>query len=688
LSRGRRPQPPTQPEDLTEMPSGEGSNHGPSVSAPAQQVAEGPDPTATLEASSVLPVEVSTSLLILLISAFALVVIRNAWIGDDAYITLRTVDNFVHGYGLRWNVDERVQAYTHPLWTFLLALGYALTREGYYTTLALSILLSVATVVVFALGIARRRGGILLGLTILALSKAFVDYSSSGLENPLTHLLFALYWFTCQNAELKRGHLLRLSIIAGLATLNRLDTILLFAPSLLHLYWRFPKLKGLGIVALGFSPLIAWEAFSLFYYGFPFPNTAYAKLNTGIGGLMLMRQAGYYLLDSLNNDPVTLLIVATALGSTVIAKNWKKAPLAAGIALYLLYVLRIGGDFMSGRFLSAPLLGSVFLLAQQTPSILRPQDWLGWALVVIIGCSSPASPLTSGAEYKRQSIENGIADERGYYYPDAGLLRARSDGAWPHNREVEKVPTGLLKDMLTSHVLVWPAVGILGYEAGPSIHIVDHWALADALLARLPATYTPRWRVGHYQRTLPAGYVETLTNAANVLSDPKLAAYYDALSLVTRGPLFSFRRLVAIWRMNTGQYEHLIDQTAYRYPGQAKAKLADLGRSKTEGAAWDEPGNQVMSETGIVVDLGRRWDATVAEVSLDGNDTYQVAYLLGGREVAQQVVHPRLVRSMGLGVHRLVVPVEASRKGYDEIRILPLQGDGCYSLGHLRLSGL
>ena len=86
------------------------------------------------------------------------------------------------------------------------------------------------------------------------MSKAFVDYSSSGLENPLTHLLFALYWFTCQNAELKRGHLLRLSIIAGLATLNRLDTILLFAPSLLHLYWRFPKLKGLGIVALGFSP--------------------------------------------------------------------------------------------------------------------------------------------------------------------------------------------------------------------------------------------------------------------------------------------------------------------------------------------------------------------------------------------------------------------------------------------------
>ena len=33
---------------------------------------------------------------------------------------------------------------------------------------------------------------------------------------------------------------------------------------------------------LGFIPLIAWELFSLIYYGFLLPNTAYAKLNTGL----------------------------------------------------------------------------------------------------------------------------------------------------------------------------------------------------------------------------------------------------------------------------------------------------------------------------------------------------------------------------------------------------------------------
>ena len=39
---------------------------------------------------------------------FALVV-WNAWVCDDAFITLRTVDNLVHNRGLTWNPGERVQ---------------------------------------------------------------------------------------------------------------------------------------------------------------------------------------------------------------------------------------------------------------------------------------------------------------------------------------------------------------------------------------------------------------------------------------------------------------------------------------------------------------------------------------------------------------------------------------------------
>ena len=54
------------------------------------------------------------------LSVFFLLLIRTAWLDDDAYITFRTIDNFLNGYGLRWNTINRVQAYTHPLWMMVI----------------------------------------------------------------------------------------------------------------------------------------------------------------------------------------------------------------------------------------------------------------------------------------------------------------------------------------------------------------------------------------------------------------------------------------------------------------------------------------------------------------------------------------------------------------------------------------
>src|SRR5919106_1295954 len=73
-----------------------------------------------------------------LLAVFTYVFLANAWIGDDAYITFRVVDNFVNGYGLTFNPDERVQAYTHPLWMLLLSVLYLVTSDLFYTTLAVS----------------------------------------------------------------------------------------------------------------------------------------------------------------------------------------------------------------------------------------------------------------------------------------------------------------------------------------------------------------------------------------------------------------------------------------------------------------------------------------------------------------------------------------------------------------------
>ena len=105
------------------------------------------------------------------VGLYVVVLLRAAWMSDDAYITLRTIDNFVNGHGLRWNVAERVQVFTHPLWLFLIAPVYLVTREAFYTTIVLSLLISIAAVL--ALVLYRRRdpwaGPILVTALLLAL---------------------------------------------------------------------------------------------------------------------------------------------------------------------------------------------------------------------------------------------------------------------------------------------------------------------------------------------------------------------------------------------------------------------------------------------------------------------------------------------------------------------------------------
>jgi arabinofuranosyltransferase len=86
------------------------------------------------------------AIITLLLVVFLYVLIRTAWVGDDAFITLRTVDNFINGYGLVWNIGEKVQTYTHPLWMLVLSGVYFFTHEAFFTTITVSILLSLAVI--------------------------------------------------------------------------------------------------------------------------------------------------------------------------------------------------------------------------------------------------------------------------------------------------------------------------------------------------------------------------------------------------------------------------------------------------------------------------------------------------------------------------------------------------------------
>src|SRR2546430_3792968 len=51
--------------------------------------------------------EIERLFIVLAVAFLITVLVRTAWLADDAGIELRVVENFVAGNGLRWNVAER-----------------------------------------------------------------------------------------------------------------------------------------------------------------------------------------------------------------------------------------------------------------------------------------------------------------------------------------------------------------------------------------------------------------------------------------------------------------------------------------------------------------------------------------------------------------------------------------------------
>jgi arabinofuranosyltransferase len=612
---------------------------------------------------------------------FGVLLCRTAWLCDDAFITFRTVDNLVHGHGLRWNVIERVQSYTHPLWLFLHAAAYFCTREIFLTAIFVSIGVSMAAAGVMAFGLARSAAAGVFAVTALSGSRAFVDYSTSGLENPLTHLLLAVFLALLFQERAGPRMLFCLSLTAALGVLNRMDTLLLYAPALAYVWLQKPTLKGLGMLALGFAPFAAWEAFSVVYYGFPFPNTAYAKLGTGIEPGALMAQGLWYFGYSLNRDAVTILLLSAGLAVAVTRREGKMIAAAAGILLYLVYVVRIGGDFMGGRFFAAPLLVAVALLCR-LPEPRRLAAWApAFAVVVLVSLFQPNAPVRTGSDYGKDKTAfkdaHGIGDERMFYFPVSSLAQ------WSPGKQMPTHPyadTGRQYRTLDQAITkVHGSVGFRGFFAGPKAYIIDYYALADPLLARLPAKYAPDWRIGHFLREIPAGYEQCAGSDANTLTDQNLAQYYDHLKQITRGPLWSAERWREIWRMNRGEYDDLIDRDQYRFPKMQKTSLAAL---KQKAAAKGVP----VRLEGLHVDLDGTQHAGQFALFLDGDNRYRLLLMRGKTTVHALDAGPGAKDASGMAQYVVRVPAAVAESGYTALRVFPYRGNKRYAVGAVELT--
>jgi arabinofuranosyltransferase len=488
---------------------------------------------------------------LLALSLYAVVIVKTGWLADDAFASFRAAANLVNGHGLLSNPPERVQAFTNPLWTLLFALGYWPLKNAYAVAMCLGLACSIATVALVAFS---RRVEVLprvLAVVALCLSSAFVDFSTSGLENPLSHLLLVSV-YACARRERPTWVV---ALLSALLALNRLDHVLLVTPLLVARLVRAGRhgfLRELGRVALGFLPLFAWELFAFVYYGFPLPNTAYSKLNATIGTGEFASQGLLYLVESATRDPLTPLVLLAGIAAPFVTRKWRLLPFALGVALYLVYVLRIGGDFMAGRFLSAPfVLAVVMLFLDVVPALPSRLDFAVGALVVLVPLAGHSSPLVESGLATCSIPESGVADERLCYRSHTGLVS---------NVRKSKYKKHEYYELGVSYRKKGPAVyakcvgGLEGFAAGPKVHLVDLFALTEPLLARIP--FEPdgsNWRIGHFSRALPDGYVDTVRTGKNRIKDKCIARFYERLRRVTEGPIFSWTRTKDIFWLNFEQ---------------------------------------------------------------------------------------------------------------------------------------
>lgn len=621
------------------------------------------------------------------------VLVRTAWVADDAQISFRTLLNWQHGWGLRWNVAERVQAYTHPLWMALLALTTGLTGELFGTTLGVCLVCSTGAAALLARRVAREPGPAAVALAALLGSKAFVDYATSGLETPLAALLLVLLVVAAGAQRPGSGRdLARVVGVAALLFLTRMDLALLAAPLvLLALRSAGDRRSVLRGTLAGLAPALAWLAFATVYYGSPLPNTAYAKLGAGVPTAELVEQGWAYLGESLGRDPLTLgWIGAVVLWAAGRGDRVARA-LALGAVLYLLYTVRIGGDFMSGRFLAMPFLAATLAACRGAPRAPRPALGMVAALLAA-GLLARGPNLTAGADYatrypERFAARHLIADERAYYYARTGLLAA-GRAAYPRPEWFSPPADWRIDDLRLVSTL-----GADGLAHGPLVHLVDRMALADPLLARLPARRDARLRPGHLERLLPAGYLESLLEDRSLLADPGLNAYYTRLRLVTRGALGSWERLVTLLELNLGRWDYLVTRERYlrashpRHPGpvtRAPEVLVAPVRATGDSTAR----SQGTTYAGVLeVPLESPVTAPqLLDLSVEQDDPVLLRLLMEGRELAaveaQPVPHGPAGRLRRL---RVLLPRALREERCDRVRIELLGGHGAGVVGHLRV---
>ena len=506
---------------------------------------------------------------------FVLLALVHSWIGEDFLITVRSILNFIHGLGPVYNIGERVQAYTHPLWFFLMSGVIALTKEIFYSTVLVSVLFSFLAVLLMSKAheFEKKPFYFIIFILFITFSSAFMDYTSSGLENPLGYLLFSgLIWCFYKN------HYFYLPLLAALLFLTRYDYLFIFVPFLIFYLIQPKQWKG-KIVSFSISGFIvlSWLVFSLYYYGSLFPSTYYAKTVNIYETIYTFRNAINYYKATMIRDFLTFLpfiFCFIFIRSRFLDKKDKLVVFS--VLPYLLYILWIGGDFMQGRFFAIPffLTAPIFIkcvFRSYKTFFVKPFRLIICVLLMKMSYSLlfyrsfPIVEFFIGARNYWPANELGIltVNERAVffekpfnYFNEVRIQINESYERW------EKPQQGFKSNFFCGYL------GIAGLIMGKGSHVVDYCGLSDFFLATLKPSYTPV--PGHHKRQLPLGYMSTILSKGkvNYICDKNMREHWETVKEKTRAP----PKISNLWRNLKDSFE--IKQKAHAIP-DFRQTLAD-----------------------------------------------------------------------------------------------------------------
>ena len=425
---------------------------------------------------------------------------------------------------------------------------HAIFHDVYYTSIFFNIITSSIAIYILVFKICKKDNVRMLLIIIMMLSRSFISFTTSGLENSLIFLLLSIfYYYFFKQDSYNKKHLILLSFIFSLVLINRLDTVLLVFPSLLYAFIKRDKnisfINGLIYIFIGVIPFILWELFSLVYYGFLFPNTYYAKVSSGISKIEYIIQGlkYYYYITIL--DFVTVIFIFISLLCMLIKYEKKYIGLIIGLILNLLYIVYVGGDFMLGRFLTAPLFTAMIGLSFIDFTSFNKIIIYISILLLVLGSLISAFIFYST---KPTDYENtgGIALEQSFYFPHTSFLAVGSEkkikkrDLFDLDRyTISNYENG--KSTIANNIYVGGSIGFNGYFAKDDDIIIDYLALADPLLSRIPLKGAKLTRIGHLEREIPDNYLRSIALGDNVISDQEIREYYNKLKIITQDRIFS-----------------------------------------------------------------------------------------------------------------------------------------------------